>query len=122
MFATKSWVIADIESQEFNQPAKLFIDCVEDSEVNILKRNLFTKSEQNITQLKNNINLLSRRIAVMQRRVIRLMSASAKDRYELFLETYPQITNRVPQRMIVSYLDIIPEALSKIRDEMAKSK
>jgi PHD/YefM family antitoxin component YafN of YafNO toxin-antitoxin module len=122
MFAPKSWVIADIESQEFNPPAKLFIDCVEDSEVIILERNLLTKSEQNITQLKNNINLLSRRIAIMQRRVIRLMSASAKDRYELFLETYPQITNRVPQRIIVSYLDITPEALSKIRDEMAKSK
>ena len=122
MFAPKSWVIADIESQEFNQPAKLFIDCVEDSEVIILERNLLTKSEQNITQLKNNINLLSRRIAVMQRRVIMLISASAKDRYELFLETYPQIPNRVPQRMIASYLGITPEALSKIRGEMAKSK
>jgi hypothetical protein len=36
MFAPESWVIADIESQEFNQPAKLFIDCVEKSEVIIL--------------------------------------------------------------------------------------
>ena len=122
MFAPESWVIADIESQEFNQPAKLFIDCIEASEVIILDRSLLFKSDLNIDQLKNNANLLSRRVAVLQRRVIMLMSASAKDRYELFLETYPKIPNRVPQRMIASYLGITPEALSKIRGKIAKSK
>ena len=122
MFAPESWVIADIESHEFNQPAKLFIDCVEKSEVIILNRSLLIKSEQNIDQLKKNVNLLSRRVAVLQRRVIMLMSASAKDRYELFLESYPNISKRVPQKMIASYLGITPEALSKIRGKIAKSK
>ena len=122
MFASENWVIADIESQEFNQPAKLFIDCVEKSEVIILNRSLLIKSEQNIDQLKKNVNLLSRRVAVLQRRVIMLMSASAKDRYELFLESYPNISKRVPQKMIASYLGITPEALSKIRGKIAKSK
>ena len=84
MFAPEKWVIADIESQELNQQAKLFIDCVEASEVIILDRRLLIKSELNIDQLKNNVNLLSRRVAVLQRRVIMLMSASAKDWYELF--------------------------------------
>ena len=32
-FASENWVIADIESQEFDHPAELFIDCVEDSEL-----------------------------------------------------------------------------------------
>ena len=122
MFAPEKWVIADVESQEFNQPAKLFIDCVEASEIIILDRSQLFKSDLNIDQLKNNVNLLSRRVAVLQRRVIMLMSASAKDRYELFLETYPKIPNRVPQRMIASYLGITPEALSKIRGKIAKSK
>ena len=122
MFAPEKWVIADVESQEFNQPAKLFIDCVEASEIIILDRSQLFKSDLNIDQLKNNVNLLSRRVAVLQRRVIMLMSASAKDRYELFLETYPKIPNRVPQRMIASYLGITPEALSKIRGKIAKTK
>ena len=122
MFASENWVIADIESQEFNQPAKLFIDCVEASEIIILDRSLLFKSDLNIDQLKNNANLLSRRVAVLQSRVIMLMSASAKERYELFLITYPKIPNRVPQRMIASYLGITPEALSKIRGKTAKLK
>jgi CRP-like cAMP-binding protein len=51
-----------------------------------------------------------------------LMSSTAKERYEFFLETYPELPNRVPQRMIASYLGITPEALSKIRGKIAKSK
>ncbi|MFT6443744.1 MAG: CRP-like cAMP-binding protein [Salibacteraceae bacterium] len=122
MFAPESWVIADIESQEFNQPAKLFIDCIEESEVIILDRSLLINAELNMDQLKKNVNLLSRRLAVLQRRVILLMSASAKERYKLFLETYPKIPNRVPQRMIASYLGITPQALSTIRGEIIRKK
>jgi CRP-like cAMP-binding protein len=48
------------------------------------------------------------------------MSASAKERYKDFLITYPNIIQRVPQKMVASYLGITPEALSKIRGEMLK--
>ena len=122
MFATKGWIIADIESQEFDQPAKLFIDCIEDSEVIPFDRSLIAEWEQSKDQLQKNVELFSRRVAVLQRRVIMLMSASAKERYEFFLETYPELPERVPQRMIASYLGITPEALSKIRGRMARSK
>lgn len=121
MFAPEGWVIADIESLEYNQPAKLFIDCIEESEVYVLDR-LLLKSELNLDQLKNSVNLLSRRVAVLQRRVIMLLSASAKERYELFIETYPKMASRVPQRMIASYLGITPQALSTIRGQIAKTK
>ena len=80
MFAPREWVIADLESQEFNRPTKLFIDCIEDSEVIILDRNTGIKTELNVDNLKIRINLLSRRIAVLQRRVLLLMSSNARER------------------------------------------
>ena len=43
------------------------------------------------------------------------MSASALERYEHFIETYPDIVQRVPQRMIASYLGVTPEALSNAK-------
>ena len=122
MFAPEDWVIGDIDSQEYNQPSTLFIDCLEDSEVYVIDRNLFLQSDLSKDQLKKKINLLTRRLAVLQRRVLMLMSASAQTRYESFLDTYPKLPNRVPQRMIASYLGITPEALSKIRSEIARSK
>ncbi len=121
-FATEGWIIADIESQEFDQPAKLFIDCIEDSNVIAFDRSILSKLEVSRDQLNKNLNLLSRRVAVLQRRVLMLMSETAKNRYNFFLDTYPELPNRVPQRMIASYLGITPEALSKIRGEIAKSK
>jgi hypothetical protein len=39
-----------------------------------------------------------------------------------FLETYPAITQRVPQRMVASYLGITPEALSRVRKEISLEK
>ena len=63
------------------------------------------------------IEKLLKRVAVLQKRIIMLMSATAWERYQDFIETYPNIVQRVPQKMIASYLGITPEALSKIRGE-----
>jgi CRP-like cAMP-binding protein len=122
MFASEDWIIADLESQEFNRPAELFIDCIEDSEVIIFNRTCFIFNNLTDQQLRNYSNLLVRRIAVMQKRVLMLMSATAQDRYNMFLETYPNIPNRVPQRMIASYLGITPQALSTIRGKIVQKK
>lgn len=122
MFASEDWIIADLESQEFNRPAALFIDCIENSEVIIFNRTSFISNDLSDHQLRNYSNLLMRRIAVLQKRVIMLMSATAQDRYNLFLETYPNIPNRVPQRMIASYLGITPQALSTIRGKIVKKR
>lgn len=122
MFASEGWIMADIESQEFKYPTELFIDCLEDSEVLIIDRKCFTVSELSEGQLKKNAHLMARRIAVLQRRVIMLMSASAKERYNRFLETYPELPNRIPQRMIASYLGITPQALSTIRGTITRKK
>ncbi|MEM9982072.1 MAG: Crp/Fnr family transcriptional regulator, partial [Bacteroidota bacterium] len=59
---------------------------------------------------------------VLQQRVMMLMSASAIKRYEHFIETYPDIVQRVPQRMIASYLGITPEALSTVKRQQVLKK
>ena len=122
MFASEGWLMADIESQEFDQPAELFIDCLEDSELVVFDRSCFKIATLTESQLKKNAHLLARRTAVLQRRVIMLMSASARKRYNRFLETYPELPNRVPQRMIASYLGVTPQALSTIRGKIARQK
>lgn len=122
MFASESWIISDIESRELKEPAMLFIECIEPSIIVVLDREeVFTKSFESM-EYKDLIDPLFKRIAVMQRRIILMMSAPAKERYLHFLETYPQLPNRLPQRMIASYLGITPEALSKIRGEITRNK
>ena len=105
MFAPEGWVIAENSPPE--QETTLFIDALEDSMVLV--------REKNIADERENIAPLVRRLFVLQKRIMMLMSATALERFEDFIETYPAITKRVPQRMIASYLGITPEALSKIK-------
>ena len=60
---------------------------------------------------------MHRRAGALQRRVLMMMSTSALERYEFFLETYPQLGGRISQKLIASYLGITPQALSKLRAE-----
>jgi len=118
MFAPEGWLISDVESHMMSVPSELFIDAMEDSQ--IYEINQVSAKLLEVDSFENTSRLF-RRIAVLQRRVLLLMSASAKKRYEHFIETYPQLTNRVPLKMIASYLGITPEALSNIRSKMRKS-
>ena len=78
--------------------------------------------EKDISKQNPNLKSLFNRLAVLQKRIIMLISASAVERYEHFLQTYPDIIQRVPQKMIASYLGITPEALSRVRKELSKNK
>ncbi len=120
MFAPEGWIISDVESHAHNAPSKLYIDAVEDSEIEVLAADSWKQLKMTPEILQTNQQKLINRVAVLQRRVIMLMSASAKERYQHFLETYPQIVNRVPQKMIASYLGITPEALSTTKRKMLK--
>ena len=97
-----------------NAPADLFIDALEDSRILIREKTLaFAK--------RNTPKVLNRMIA-LQQRVIMLMSSSIIERYKHFITTYPQIAERIPQKMIASYLGVTPEALSKAKSRYLQSK
>jgi CRP-like cAMP-binding protein len=113
LFGPEGWIVAD--GVPLNAPAVLFIDALEDSTLEVTDR-----VQQNLDKIT--IDPLIKRISVLQNRVIMLLSASAIQRYEHFEETYPSIVQRVPQKMIASYLGITPEALSKVKSQKAKSK
>ena len=107
MFAPEGWIIAD--SQPADVPCDLYIDALEDSTVTVL--------EKRLDPYEIDVDKLIKRISILQKRVIMLMSSRAIERYDAFLNTYPDIAQRVPQRMIASYLGITPEALSKLKGD-----
>ena len=122
MFAPEDWIIADLEALEFNEPVQLFIDCLEDSEVILFDKGYLLKADLPKEKIAENTQLLYRRIGKLQRRVLMLMGSPAIERYNYFLNTYPELPNRVPQKMIAAYLGITPQALSTIRGIIARSK
>ncbi len=111
MFGPEGWIVTDYASGD--EPCDLYIDALEDSVVIQIEKN----DEIEIDHKK-----ILKRIRVLQKRIITLMSASAIDRYEHFISTYPTIVQRVPQYMIASYLGITPEALSAAKSQRLKSR
>ncbi|HYG15166.1 MAG TPA: Crp/Fnr family transcriptional regulator [Bacteroidia bacterium] len=122
-FAPEDWVISDEEALLQQKPALLFIDAVEDSVVKILNRPANLK-EDNVdpeTALQI-LDKFEKKVNSLRSRIIQLLSASAEERYSVFVKTYPNLIQRVPQKMIASYLGITPESLSRVRKEILNKK
>ena len=121
-FAPEDWIISDQESlMNNNALAILNIDAIEDSEIKILKLSPENNSgKMDIESLKDMNQKLLRRVYTLQKRVIQLLSASARERYLEFIKIYPNLVQRVPQKMIASYLGITPEGLSRVRKELGR--
>ena len=88
MFAPEGWLMVDACDE--TAPADLFIEALETSLIRIENKN---SKLNNISPSK-----LGKRMATRQKRVIMLMSATAMKRYAYFMEAYPDITQRVPQK------------------------
>lgn len=119
-FAPEDWFMSDRNSNYLNAPSDFCITAVEDSKV-VLIGPEFLKLASDISPQFREYNelLLQNHILHLQKRVNLLLSASAETRYLEFIDLYPDLTLRVPQWMIASYLGITPESLSRVRKELA---
>ncbi|QNL48082.1 Crp/Fnr family transcriptional regulator [Olivibacter sp. SDN3] len=120
-FAPENWWMGDRNSTYFNQPAEYSIDAIEDSEVVVISKKFMEMAHKVCLDFgKYNIRLLHNSIRHMQRRINLLLAATAEERYLDFINLYPQLTLRISQIMIASYLGITPESLSRVRKELAR--
>lgn len=120
-FGCEDWFVSDRGSAYFNQASNYYIDAIEDSEVAMLDINFIEKASEISPEFRTyNEYLLQNHIRQLQNRINLLIGASAEARYLEFIKLYPNLTLRVPQWMIASYLGITPESLSRVRKELAK--
>ena len=121
-FAPEGKYISDVESRQNNIPTSLFIDTIEDSEIIVVPLEKINPTDLNAELIFNEFTDLAQRVGILQKRLIMLLSEPARNRYTHFIETFPEAIDRIPLKMIASYLGITPEVLSKIRGEIARGK
>lgn len=120
-FAPENWFVTDRESSYFHHPSLYFIQALESCTVAILDADFILSLSQKLPGFEAfNNRLLHNHIRQQTKRIYELLSATAEERYLSFIKTYPDITFRVPQWMIASYLGITPESLSRVRRELAQ--
>lgn len=119
-FAPERWFVTDRDSVFFDNPSIYYIQAIENSEVYFIEENLIVElSLKSAKFLTYNNKLLHNHIRHLQKRIVQLLSATAEQRYLDFIKIYPDLTLRVPQTLIASYLGITPESLSRVRKELA---
>jgi CRP-like cAMP-binding protein len=115
-FAPEGWIITDMESLISQTPSHITIEASEDCEVIWLDSNLTDVWEDTTREeLLEQIHLFTRNIMTANKRIRLLLSASAVDRYLDFIDTYPTLSARLPQKLIASYIGVTPEYLSEVR-------
>lgn len=122
-FAIEDWWISDYNSYIFQQPATMFIVALEDS----LILQIDYDSEQQLKKSRYSFETFFRILAentaaYMARRVITNLTKTAEQRYEIFLERYPNIVQKVPQYALASFLGMTTEYLSKLRHKRIAKK
>jgi CRP-like cAMP-binding protein len=120
-FAIKDWWISDFIAILNNEPAQLTVEALQDSEViEFLVSDIRALRAQfpdlEAIQQKN----LQRHLVTLQKRILNQLQLTAAERYDLFLQSYPDIEQFTPNYHIASYLGITQESLSRIRAERAK--
>ncbi len=120
-FGIEAWWVGDLGSLITQTPADFNVQCLENSEVIQISYTDLEALYEAIPKLERFFRLIIQKAYVhTQKRIVRNYSLSARERYLLFLDEYPEIVQRVPQYMIASYLGITKEFLSTIRNQIAK--
>jgi CRP-like cAMP-binding protein len=119
-FAPEQWWLSERNGILFNEESEFFLDAVETTKVVVLPKDFIMEAAKVVPCISAlNNTMLNNAIRFMQRRINMLLSATAEERYLNFIKLYPNLTLRVPQWMIASYLGITPESLSRVRKDLA---
>ena len=121
-FGIKAWWISDYIAIHTNELATLTIECLKEStviEFNAKKlNNIFTQFPEYEPFQRN---LLQRHVVSLHQRILNQLQLTAAERYDLFLEQYPDIEQFTRNYHIASYLGVTQESLSRIRVEKNKN-
>ena len=116
MFAIKDWWITDMYCFINALPAMLTIDTTEDSIIYQLQKKDLEKLYLTVPKFERFFRILMQNAYIREQlRVIQNLSLTAEERFDIFLNKYPDVANKVKQKQIASYLGITPEFLSMIK-------
>lgn len=122
-FASRGWWSGDMYSFISQKPGNSFILAIEETTVLTQTREEQLDIFDRIPKMERFYRILiERSLVAVQQRVLNNMQLTAEERYKQFLERYPDIRYKVPQKDIASYLGITPQFFSKMKAKMLRSR
>ena len=114
-FAMENWWTTDYDAFLNHTKAKVSVDCLEDCELLYITNDNREKLTSEMHKMERFWAKKTRSAYVaLQNRILTLLRNTAKERYDLLFKQYPQLFQRVPKKLIASYLGVSRETLSRL--------
>lgn len=119
-FGMEGWWIADLYSFLTGEPSEYNIEALEDSELLLITKSSWDLLLDQVPVFERYFRILIQNNLInTQRRLMGTMTTTAEERYIKLVKAFPNISQRVPQHMIASYIGVTPETLSRLRGQIA---
>ena len=114
-FAMEDWWVTDEQSYFTRTKATMSLDCLEDTCVFGISLENYEKLLAALPKMEHFFLKKSHfGYIALQRRILSLLTSSAKERYEQLLMQYPSLIQRVNKTLLASYLGVSRETLSRL--------
>jgi CRP-like cAMP-binding protein len=121
MFGIEDWWIGDLYSFLTQRPATYFIDAIEDTEILQISKSNLDKLYERVPKFERFFRLiLQNAFIAQQQRINQNLTLTAEQRYLGFIEKYPQLEQRLSQKLVSSYLGMTPVFLSMLRRKLSQ--
>ena len=118
-FAAENDWMTDLSSFYSEKPSQLYIEAIEPSVIMQIKHLDLLLLYVNYHKFDRNFRIIiEQKFIKLQDRVLKNISSTAEERYQYFVEQNPNLSNRLANTQIASYLGITPEFLSKLRKDL----
>lgn len=122
MFGVEGWWVSDLYSFLTESRASYFIDALEDTELLQISKTKLDLLYDRVPKFDRFFRIILQNAFISQQdRINQNLSFTAEQRYLNFLEKYPLLEQRIPQKQVAAYLGMTPVFLSMLRKKIASS-
>lgn len=122
-FSSEGWWVADLSSYLTNEPSILNIDALEEAELLLLSKPFWEEAMLKVPAFEHYFRIIiQNHLVATQKRLLQSLTQTTEEKYNRFLEAYPECVQRLPQHQIASYLGVTRETLSRLRKQMTIRK
>ncbi|WP_308003416.1 Crp/Fnr family transcriptional regulator, partial [uncultured Chryseobacterium sp.] len=115
-FFDENWWVVDMFSLVHKKPSNYNIDAIEDSEFLVLSYDSAVRLYEKIPKIEEVFRATYlKNSEILAKRLTSLISEPAEKRYSDFIEEYPSIYKRIPQKLLANYLGVTPSFLSRMK-------
>ncbi|MDB5158078.1 MAG: Crp/Fnr family transcriptional regulator [Mucilaginibacter sp.] len=121
--ALENWWMTDLDAFRSGRRTMYAIQALEDTEVLVLTAKNYNLLPEEIPLTEKYFRLVYERAYSATLHRVRMISRMPKNEfYELFESKYPEFIQRIPQKILASFLGFTPEYLSELRKKRVENK